>query len=485
MADADSGDDWESSGGEYQERDDGQDRFESELALQGANETWGAALETRDSRMPKVIRRYAWPVVCTASILALRTGGVGQSLTMSGFQRNFTWLESFFSSRPLAALMVYVSTYTLLVTFTLPGATMLTVAAGALFPQPAATLVATIGATFGASGCFLLTHSAFVPLLREMFHLDKQKGVTGLQRIDAEMPTVDANLGSNPPLCVATVHQDPIELARNLLGIKSFSSLVLSLTFVRIVPVLPFFAVNMAAALLDVPLRTFAFSTFLGSIPGSLLYTTAGKILGELLEDGMAGIDQQLLAFGGSELEMLDFIYQSLSQPEMWFSLAFCMAWVGILIHLKVRRGSVKSACDLVGLGANHSSTVAQGAKEVVCKYTCDMIGRARCHLRMLLEWTQVFPKAVSNVQQPPNVGSRTCNDAKPLPGSAVETVGKDSNTVEAIPRRQAIGLTAISGSRRRSARRTSLKRGGKSMEGTSVSKGGRHAQAYRREGSS
>ena len=74
------------------------------------------------------------------------------------------------------SLRCWTSRYGGVVTFTLPSATMLTVAAGALFPQPLAVAAAVCGATVGACGCFLVARSAFAPAVREVFHLDRVRG---------------------------------------------------------------------------------------------------------------------------------------------------------------------------------------------------------------------------------------------------------------------------------------------------------------------
>ena len=58
------------------------------------------------------------------------------------------------------------------------------------------------------------------------------------------------------------------------------------LFFIRLVPAVPFFVANLIPAFLDVPLRRFVISTFLGIIPGSLVYTSVGAGLGEVFARG-------------------------------------------------------------------------------------------------------------------------------------------------------------------------------------------------------
>jgi uncharacterized membrane protein YdjX (TVP38/TMEM64 family) len=61
----------------------------------------------------------------------------------------------------------------------------------------------------------------------------------------------------------------------------------LSMLFlIRLVPAVPFFVANIVPAFLDVPLRRFAITTFLGIIPGTVVYTSVGAGLGEVFARG-------------------------------------------------------------------------------------------------------------------------------------------------------------------------------------------------------
>jgi uncharacterized membrane protein YdjX (TVP38/TMEM64 family) len=58
------------------------------------------------------------------------------------------------------------------------------------------------------------------------------------------------------------------------------------LFFIRLVPAVPFFVANLIPAFLSVPLYRFVISTFLGIIPGSLIYSSVGAGLGEVFARG-------------------------------------------------------------------------------------------------------------------------------------------------------------------------------------------------------
>jgi hypothetical protein len=60
------------------------------------------------------------------------------------------------------------------------------------------------------------------------------------------------------------------------------------LLFLRLVPVFPFWLVNIAPALLGVPLGTYVLGTFFGIVPGTAAYTLVGAGLGSILEEARA-----------------------------------------------------------------------------------------------------------------------------------------------------------------------------------------------------
>jgi uncharacterized membrane protein YdjX (TVP38/TMEM64 family) len=69
--------------------------------------------------------------------------------------------------------------------------------------------------------------------------------------------------------------------------LKSFNKEILRhghnyLLFLRIVPIIPFFAVNYLAGITKIPLSKFIWTTVLGMLPGSVLFAYAGQRLGEI-----------------------------------------------------------------------------------------------------------------------------------------------------------------------------------------------------------
>jgi uncharacterized membrane protein YdjX (TVP38/TMEM64 family) len=58
------------------------------------------------------------------------------------------------------------------------------------------------------------------------------------------------------------------------------------LLVLRLVPLFPFFLVNLVPAVLGVPLRTYALGTFFGIIPGTFVYCLVGNGLGAIIDKG-------------------------------------------------------------------------------------------------------------------------------------------------------------------------------------------------------
>lgn len=142
----------------------------------------------------------------------------------------------------------FVLAYALIVAFSLPGATVATLAGGFLFGLFPGVLFNVSAATLGAVGIFLAARAGF--------------GAGFAARMQDRGGAV----------------------ARLQAGLRDNEWSVLFL--MRLVPVVPFFIANLVPAFLGVSLYRFAVSTFLGIIPGGLVYTSVGSGLGEVFARG-------------------------------------------------------------------------------------------------------------------------------------------------------------------------------------------------------
>ena len=172
---------------------------------------------------------------------------LGRFLTLAALKDNRQLLLDYSTDHRIVAVAIFMAVYIVQTALSLPGAALLSLAAGALFGSIAGTLYANIAATIGATLAFLVTRY----LLRDMV-LDKFG--SQLEGMNRELEARGGNY----------------------------------LLFLRLVPLFPFFLINLAAGLTTLPLRTFIIGTALGIIPGGFVFVNAGASLATV--DSLAGI---------------------------------------------------------------------------------------------------------------------------------------------------------------------------------------------------
>jgi uncharacterized membrane protein YdjX (TVP38/TMEM64 family) len=146
------------------------------------------------------------------------------------------------------AALLFVFVYFVIVAFSLPGAGVASITGGFLFGLGFGTVLNVVAATLGACAIFLAVR-------------------TGLGRsLAAKVDTSQGKLAN----MMARMRDNEISV----------------LFLLRLVPVVPFFVANVLPALVGVGLRNFAFTTFLGIIPGGLVYTWIGVGLGDVFDRG-------------------------------------------------------------------------------------------------------------------------------------------------------------------------------------------------------
>jgi len=204
-----------------------------------------AARDTDDSSHPVPARWRRWlPLgVLVAGLVVFFATGLHRVLTFDALRTHRAALSAWVSDHYLLAALLYVATYAALVAFSLPLASLATLLGGWLFGAVMGTTLTVLGATVGAIAVFLAARSALGDLLRA--------------RADSFLGRMEAGF------------------RRNALSY---------LLFLRLVPVFPFWLVNIAPAVFKVPLRTYALTTFLGIIPGTAVYCSVGAGLGGVLD---------------------------------------------------------------------------------------------------------------------------------------------------------------------------------------------------------
>lgn len=172
---------------------------------------------------------------------------LGRFLTLEALQANRQNLLAYYADHQVLTVAGFMAIYVLQTVLMVPGAAILSLAAGAIFGALLGTLYASIAATIGATLAFLASRY----LLRDLV----------LSKFGSKLAGMNRELES-----------------------RGLSYLL----FLRLVPIFPFFLINLAAGLTHLPLRTFFFGTMFGIIPAGFVFVNAGASLATV--DSLAGI---------------------------------------------------------------------------------------------------------------------------------------------------------------------------------------------------
>jgi uncharacterized membrane protein YdjX (TVP38/TMEM64 family) len=188
--------------------------------------------------------RFAPLVLIAAVMAAVFAMGWHRQLSPELLYEHRLALKGFIAENFWAALALYMLAYVAVVALSLPGGLLMTVAGGFLLGWAIAAPAAVIAATIGAMLVFLAVRTAFGE-------------------------TLAARAGPW------------LERLKDGLKEDAFTYLL----FLRLVPAFPFWLVNVAPALLGVPLATYVAATLIGVVPGTLAFAVVG-----------AGLDSALVA---------------------------------------------------------------------------------------------------------------------------------------------------------------------------------------------
>jgi uncharacterized membrane protein YdjX (TVP38/TMEM64 family) len=179
-----------------------------------------------------------WRVAPFAIVIALAAVAVmmgwHRELSLENLVKHRSLIGAYVADRPVTAIIIYVTAYVAVVAMSLPPVP-LTICGGIVFGALAAGVATIAAATVGATIIFLIARSAVGPLIAR--------------------------------------HAGP-RVTRLAAGFRddAFSYLL----FLRLVPLFPFWIVNLVAALGGVGLTPFVAATALGIIPATFAYATFG-----------------------------------------------------------------------------------------------------------------------------------------------------------------------------------------------------------------
>ena len=178
-----------------------------------------------------------------AGFVAFFAYGGNELLTLNTIKTHRDQLLAFAQERLWTALLLWGLLYAAAVAFSIPGATVLSLAIGFVFGRVTGTLLIVVAATLGAILLFLGARYLFADAARERL----------------------------------------IKNARAARLLQGFEHRAFHyLLFLRLVPLFPFWMVNLASAFTSVPLRTYALATAIGIIPGSFVFANLGRSLAHI-----------------------------------------------------------------------------------------------------------------------------------------------------------------------------------------------------------
>jgi uncharacterized membrane protein YdjX (TVP38/TMEM64 family) len=195
----------------------------------------------------------------------------GRFLTLASLQEQKQHLLSLYDTQPVVTAGLYVLAYILMAALSLPGALIMTLAGGAMFGVSLGTVLVSVASTTGATLAFLASRYLMGRSIQTRF-ADK----------------------------LATINE----------GVQKEGAFYLF--SLRLIPVFPFFMVNLVMGLTPIPVRTFFWVSQLGMLPGTIVYVNAGTQLSQL--QSLKGILSPTLLLSFAAIGLLPVLSKKLLQ---------------------------------------------------------------------------------------------------------------------------------------------------------------------------
>ncbi len=195
----------------------------------------------------KLLQRLFIVAAIVVAVILFKVFGLGHYLTLDYLKGSQDKFAQLYGENRLAVIATYMAIYIAVTGLSLPGAAVMTLAGGALFGFWAGFIIVSFASTIGATlACFVARF-----LLRDWVQ----------NRFGDKLSSINS-------------------------GIKKEGAFYLF--SLRLVPIFPFFVINLAMGLTSMQLFTFYWVSQLGMLPGTMVYVNAGKELGQI--DSLSGI---------------------------------------------------------------------------------------------------------------------------------------------------------------------------------------------------
>ena len=192
-------------------------------------------------------RKLALVLTAGAAIAAFFAFDLGQYLNLRTLKEQQAAIQAFQAAQPLLSIVIYFLVYVVATALSLPGAALLTLAGGAVFGLLWGTVIVSFASTIGATLAFLMSRF----LLRDWVE----------NRFGQRLAAIDQGVRREGAFYLFTL---------------------------RLVPVFPFFLINLLFGLTGMKARTFYWVSQIGMLAGTVVYVNAGTQLGKL--ESLSGI---------------------------------------------------------------------------------------------------------------------------------------------------------------------------------------------------
>ena len=186
-------------------------------------------------------------LVIAALVVAFFALDLGRFLTLDALKAGQATFATWYNASPVLVAGVYLLIYVAVTALSLPGAAVMTLAGGALFGLGIGTLLVSFASSIGATLAFLASRFLFRDWVQA--------------RYGERLAAVNAGMAKDGAFYLFTL---------------------------RLVPVFPFFVINLLMGLTPIKTRTFYWVSQVGMLAGTLVYVNAGTQIAQL--DSLAGI---------------------------------------------------------------------------------------------------------------------------------------------------------------------------------------------------
>jgi uncharacterized membrane protein YdjX (TVP38/TMEM64 family) len=193
------------------------------------------------------LKRFLPLAILVLAIAVVLASGLDDYLSFEQLRQNRAQLLAFVDRHAFLAPLLFMVVYAAVIALSIPGGAVLTMAGGFLFGVALGTFYVVVAATVGASLVFLAAKTALGDSLR-------RKAGPWMRRMED--------------------------------GFRE--NALYYLLFLRLIPVFPFWLVNLVPAFLGVPFPTYVGATLVGIIPGTLVYASVGNGLGAVFDAGQS-----------------------------------------------------------------------------------------------------------------------------------------------------------------------------------------------------